>query len=189
MCALAPQRLEFAHAAFVARTPCLDALANPHFFLREFLVEQRIRLRLRVQTFFAATQIIGVVAGPRGDLTAVDLDDACRQCAQEAAVMGDEDDAAGEVLEEFLEPRNRIDIQMIGRLIEQQQIGCAHERLREQHTPLHAAGQRCEIHIFGKVQSRQHLLHAPIQIPAMLCFDPGLHIAEVSVKSPCAIRW
>ena len=45
---------ERAHAAFVARAPRLDALADPHFLLRQQLVEQRVLLRL------------GVAAAPRG---------------------------------------------------------------------------------------------------------------------------
>ena len=69
---------------------------------------------------------------------------------------------------------------MIGRLIQQQQIRRAHQRLRKQHAPFHAAGQRSKVDLFRKIQTGQHLLHAQIQIPAMLRFDLVLHVAERS---------
>ena len=96
--------------------------------------------RKRPRALLATAQIVGVVAGPRGHLAAVDLDDACRQRAQEAAVVGDEDQAEFGVAKKLFQPCDRLDVEVIGRLVEQQHVGRAHERLREQHAALHAAG-------------------------------------------------
>ncbi len=41
---LSAQCFQRANATFVAGAPGLDALADPHFFLRQFLVEQRVGL-------------------------------------------------------------------------------------------------------------------------------------------------
>ncbi len=92
--------------------------------------------------------------------------------------MGDEEDAAGELLEEAFQPADRLDVEMVGRLVQQQHIGFAHQRLRQQHAPLHAAGQRGEVGVSGQFQLGQHLFDAPVQIPAVLCFDLMLHVAQ-----------
>src|SRR3546814_111811 len=84
--ALHAHRLEPAHAAFVAGAAGLDALADPDFLLRQHLVETRVLLRLGVEPFFLAAQVVVPVAWPAGHLAAVDLDDARGQRAQEAAV-------------------------------------------------------------------------------------------------------
>ena len=176
--AFAPQRLQLAHAAFVARAPRLDALAYPHFLLRELLVEQRVGLRLRMQAFFAPAQIIFVVARPRRELAAIDLDDARGERAQEAAIVRDEDEAERCAAQKFLEPRDRRDVEVIGRLVEQQHVGRAHQRLSQQYAALHAAGLRGEVGVGGQFQTLQHLADTAIQIPAVLCLDLSLHGAE-----------
>src|SRR3546814_6215715 len=93
---------------------------DPDFLLRQHLVETRVLLRLGVEPFFLAAQVVVPVAWPAGHLAAVDLDDARGQRAQEAAVMGDEHERAGPALEEALEPVDRGDVEVVG------QIGRAH---------------------------------------------------------------
>jgi hypothetical protein len=51
--ALHAHRLQPAHAAFVAGAAGLDALADPHFLLRQQLVEARVFLRLGVEPLLA----------------------------------------------------------------------------------------------------------------------------------------
>ena len=130
-----------AHAALVARAARLDALPDPDLLLRQLLVEERVLLRLRVQAFLAAAQVVGVVAGPVGDLAAVELDDAGGQRAQEAPVVGDEDQRARPALEEAFQPVDGLDVEVVGGLVEQQHVGRRHQRARQQHAALHAAGQ------------------------------------------------
>ncbi len=88
--ALAAHRFQSPHPALVAGTPRLDALADPHFFLRQQLVEARVFLRLRIEPLLAAALVVGPVARPAADLATVDLDDARGQGTQEAPVVGDE---------------------------------------------------------------------------------------------------
>ncbi len=172
------QRLQRTHAALVAGTPGLDALADPHFLLCQLLVEQRIGLGFGMQAFLAPAQVVVVVAGPVGQRAAVDFDDARGQRAQEAAVVGDEDDAAGELLEEAFQPADRFDVEVVGGLVQQQHVGLAHQRLRQQHAALHAAGQRGEVGFARKLQLGQHVAHAAVQVPAVLRLDLVLHVAQ-----------
>ena len=92
--------------------------------------------------------------------------------------MCDKKYTSTETAQEFFEPGDRLDVQMIGRFVEQQQVGRAHERLRKQHAPLHTAGQCGEVQVFGQPQAHEHLRYAAIEIPAMLRFDLRLHRTE-----------
>src|SRR5690606_40566239 len=96
--------LEPAHAALVAGAAGLDPLADPDLLLRQQLVEARVLLCLGVGPLFLAAQVVVPVAGPTGDLAAVDLDDPRGQRAQEAAVVGNEHQSARPALEETLQP-------------------------------------------------------------------------------------
>ena len=175
LAAFAAHRFEPAHAAFVARAAGLDALADPDFFLGQLLVEQRIRLRFGVQAFFAPAQVVLVVAGPTGQGSAIDLDDARRQRTHEAAIVGDEDDAAGEAAQEILEPGDRLDVEMIGRFVEQQHVRIEDQRPREQDAALHAARERVELIVLRQFEPAQHLGHASVEVPAIGRLDARLY--------------
>jgi len=151
---------------------------RPYLFLRELLVEQRIGLGFRVQPFLAATQVIVVVAGPVGQRAAVNFDNAGGQRAQESAVVRDEDDAAGKLLEEAFQPVDGLDIQMVGGFVQQQDVGLADQCLRQQYASLHAAGQRGKVHVAGQFQLGENFLDAAIQIPPVLRLDLVLHVTE-----------
>ena len=58
--------------------------------------------------------------------------------------MSHEHDGATVVGEKGLEPGDRVDVEMIGRLVEQQQIGLADERPREKHAALPSSRQRVD---------------------------------------------
>ena len=56
---------------------------------------------------------------------------------QKIAVVRDQQQRAGIMLEPTLEPEHGVEIEVIGGLVEQQEIGAAHQRLRqiEAHPP------------------------------------------------------
>ena len=168
-------RLEPAHAAFVAGAAGLDALPDPDLLLRQHLVETGVLLRFGIEPFFFAAQVVAPVAGPTGQLATVDLDDPGRQRTQEAAVMGDEDQRTLPRLEEAFEPVDRGDVEMVGRLVQQQQIRRRHQRARQQHAALHAAGQPGEIGVAIQIQLGQRLGDALVQRPAVGVLDLRLH--------------
>src|SRR5690606_16076349 len=176
--ALGAHRLKRAHPALVAGAPGLDALADPGFLLRQQPVEARLLLGLGVQALLAPAQVVVVVARPAGDAATVDLDDARGQRAQEAAVVGDEQQAAGERLEEAFQPRDRRDVEMVGGLVQQQDVGFAHQRAGQQHAPLHAARQRLEARLRGQFELLDHLGHAAVEGAAVQGLDPRLRLAH-----------
>ncbi len=82
-----------------------------------------------------------VVAAIRRCLAVLDVDDAIGDAVEELAIVGDEQQRAGVLAQPRLEPQDGVEVEMVGGLVEQQQVGAAHERARhvEAHAP--AAGE------------------------------------------------
>ncbi len=57
-------------------------------------------------------------------------------------VVRDDDRRALVILEELLEPADRQDVEVVGRLVEQQRVGLGRQHLRQQHAQLESSGER-----------------------------------------------
>ena len=84
-------------------------------------------------------QVLRKVTGVTQQLATVQLDDDRGHLVQKGAVVGDGDDAAVEVDQQLFEPGNGIEVQMVGRLVEQQHVGLGHQRLGQSHAFFGAA--------------------------------------------------
>ena len=71
--------LQGADSAFIAGAAGLDALADPGFLFRQFLVKQSVAAFFFFQGLLLEGQVILVVAGPADQMAPVDLDDSCGQ--------------------------------------------------------------------------------------------------------------
>ncbi|MNH15483.1 hypothetical protein D3C79_750970 [compost metagenome] len=85
-------------------------------------------------------QVLIVIAGPGGDGAPIEIDDPGRQLVDELPIVGDEDDGAAKILEELFQPVDGVDVQVVGRLVQQQQIGVAGERTGQGHLAQPATG-------------------------------------------------
>ena len=70
--------------------------------------------------------------------------------------------------EEFLQPEDGGEIEMIGRLVQQQDVGQPGQRARQQHAPLHAAGKRGEFRRGGQLHLLHQLLQPHVGLPVLL---------------------
>jgi hypothetical protein len=68
-----------------------------------------------------------------GGAVALEGEDVGRDAVQEPAVVRDDDRAAGEVLERLLDRADRVDVQVVRRLVEQDQVGARLEEPRQVH--------------------------------------------------------
>ena len=75
-------------------------------------------------------------------LAAIELEDPAGDVVEEVAIVRDRDDGAGIVLQEPLEPRDRFGVEVVGRLVEQQQIGRLQQQPAQRHAAALAARQR-----------------------------------------------
>ncbi len=128
--ALGTQALETAYPPFIAGTPGLDALTNPNLLLGPELVEFACRHRFRGQLLGLACLVGGEIPRVGAQPAAIELDDAGRKPVQEGAVVGDHDRGRYPA-EQILEQRDAGDIEVVGGLVEQQQIGFLGERQRQ----------------------------------------------------------
>ena len=70
--------------------------------------------------------------------------------------MRHEHHRAGVLGQEGFEPGDGLDIEVVGRLVEQQQLRLADQRARQQHAPLPSARQRVDIDLGRQLQPRHH---------------------------------
>ena len=80
-------------------------------------------------------------AGRQGDLAAVQMRDRLHRAVQQAAVMADDQRRAGEAGQPALQPQGGFQVQVVGGLVQQQQVGGGEQRggQRDAHAP--AAGK------------------------------------------------
>ncbi len=86
---------------------------------------------LRKFVELALLDIGGIVAGIAVDLGAVEPDDARGEAIEQEAVVGDDDDRAVEVGQIFFQPLDGGQVEVIGRFVQQKQIGLGEQELGE----------------------------------------------------------
>ena len=82
-------------------------------------------------TFLALPQEVGVIAGVSDQLLVRDLVNLLHHFIHELAIMRNQQQRAGVVLQIILQPKKRQQVEMIGRFVEQQQIRLHHEQSRQ----------------------------------------------------------
>ena len=97
----------------------------------------------------------GVVALERDAAAAVELEDPAGDVVEEVAVMRHRDDRALVVREEALEPRDRLRVEVVRRLVEQQEVGRREQQPAERDAAALAAGERRDVTVaFRQAQAR-----------------------------------
>ena len=81
---------------------------------------------------------------PGDAVAAVELEDPLRDVVEEVAIVGDRDDGARVFLEIALEPGDRLGIEVIGRLIEQQHVRRRQQQPAQRDAALLAARERAD---------------------------------------------
>ncbi len=125
--ALAPEFLETPHPALVARAARLHALADPGLLLRPVPVELAPCRRLGRQLLALADLVGGEVARIRRKQAAVEFHDARCHAVEERAIVRD-DDRRRPLQEQLLQQHDAVDVEVVGRLVEQQQRRLERER-------------------------------------------------------------
>ncbi len=132
------------HAADIALAPRGDAIAQPMFLRGDLAVElvprrappARAARRARLRTRAKPRSRRRVV--PRSSQTV-----AARQVLQEAPVMADDDQRRAQALQFAFQPFDGRQIEMVGRLVEQQDIGLRRQHAGKRGAARFAAGKRC----------------------------------------------
>ena len=178
LAALYTQGFQGTNTAFVTGTTGFDALTDPHFFLSQTLVEQRVGGFFCGQGGFFVHQEAGVVAVPVDQATTVQLQNPGCQVLQEGTVVGDEQYSALEVLQGLFQPGNRADVQVVGRFVEQQQVRFGNQCLRQQDATTPATRQLGEGFVSRQLQAAQGAVDQLLQAPAITGFKVLLDVHQ-----------
>ncbi len=98
--------------------------------------------------------------------------------------MRDDDHRAVAVVEHVLEPADGVDVEVVGRLVEQQDVGVGEQRLGEQHAQLPARGDlahRAVVQLGGDAHAEQQLAGARLGGVAVVFADLALELGGVHV--------
>ena len=160
--------------------PGLGPGAHPGQFLPQSLGQLDVLAALHRHPLGLLLQVGGVVALVRDQPAAVDLGDPLRHVVQEVPVVGDGQHGAGVVGQELLEPEHRFGVQVVGRLVEQQQVGRGEQQLAQGDPPLLAAGEHRDVGVRGWAAQRVHgLLELRVEVPGVGVVDVLLQLAHL----------
>ncbi len=88
-----------------------------------------------------------VVAGVEGEAPARHMEDTVRHGIEQGAVMAHDDERPGIALQMGFQPCGRLEIEVVGRLVQQQQVGLDEERSGERDPHAPTAGEVRERHL------------------------------------------
>src|SRR5512138_358593 len=122
-----------------------------------------------------------VAAGVEDDRLVVDVRDVRADRVQEVAVVRDRDEHALVRLEELLEPADRVDVEVVRGLVEEESLRVPEERLREQDAQLVAARERAHRLVVPGLldaEALQELRRVGLRRVAVLLADEDLELRE-----------
>ena len=119
-----------------------------------------------------------VVALERDAVAAVELEDPAGHVVEEVAVVRDGEHGAGVVVQEPLEPGHRLGVEVVGRLVEQQQVGRRQQQAAQRDPAPLAAREVGHLGVGGRQPQRVHGdVQHPVEAPGVGAVDAVLHLA------------
>jgi hypothetical protein len=112
----------------------------------------------------------------------VDFDDAGGDDVEEVAVVGDEDDGAGECAEVVFEPADGFGVEVVGGFVEEEEVGLAGEGAAECDAAFFSAGEWGDGGIEGWcAEGRGGGFDAGIEVPAVGVVDEVEEVGEFGI--------
>ena len=113
-------------------------------------------------------------------MAAVDLADPLGHVVHEVTIVGDGNDGTLVLVQELLQPQDGFGIQVVGGLVEQQQVWSLEQQLAQSHTAALATGAHVHWGIRVRaLQSVHRLLELGVEIPTVGGVDFGLQLAHL----------
>ena len=150
------------------------------FDARDLLVLLPLGLPQPFEHRVALLDVLAVVADVVGQLAQVEVGDARDDRVEEVAVVRDEDDRVRIRAEVLLEPVARLEIEVVGRLVEQQQVRAPEQQLGQRDAHLPAAGERLRrtvVVLGAEAEAAQHRRDAQVHAVALVEPEPILELA------------
>ena len=167
------------HLRGVARAG-LEARDEGFFFGQHRLLTRILRLLMKLGDR-ALLQVEIEVARVRREVAAIDLDDLRHEAIEKLAIVGGHHERALEVAQEVLEPEDRLDVEMVGGLIEEEHIGLHQKDAGQGHAHLPTAGELAHIGIDRlrmKAKACENFAGLRLKGVATALIEACLHIAK-----------
>ena len=123
--------------------------ADPLEFLGQALGLLGVLLALDFQAGALLLQVRGVVALVRVQVAAVDFGDPLGHVVEEVPVVGDGEDGAGVAGEVLLEPQHALGVEVVGGLVEEQQVRLLQQELAERDAAALTTGEQGDVGVGG----------------------------------------
>ncbi len=123
----------------------LGAAAQPFDLAADFVGERFLAARLGFDEGFLLLEEIAVTAFDADDaavVDAVDFDHAADYVVEKVAVVGDDDAGEGSLGEQLFEPEDALEIEVVGGLVEEEQVGVEDELAGDGEAAAPTAGER-----------------------------------------------
>ena len=154
--------------------------AHPVELVLQSLGELGVLGSLDLQTLGLGLQVGGVVALVWVQVAAVDLADPLGHVVHEVTIVGDGNDGALVLVQELFQPQDGLGVQVVGGLVEQQQVRGLEQQLAQGHTAALATGAHVDRGVrIGALQGVHRLLKLGVEIPAVGGVDFGLQLAHL----------
>ena len=171
---------KFCRRAFCLVWRPLRVLAHPLELRGDGALARLLGLLLLRQALLLLLQPARVVALVGDPARAVELEDPAGDVVEEVAVVGHGDDGALVVGQVALEPRDRLGVEVVGGLVEQQQLGRAEQQAAQRDAPALAAGELGDVGVGGRQPQGVHrVLDVGVEVPGVGRVDLGLQRREL----------
>ena len=158
----------------------LRVLADPLELGADDALASGVLALLHLQSLLLLHEPVGVVALVGDATTAVELEDPASDVVEEVAIVGYGHDCALVLGQVALEPADRLSVEMVGGLIEQQQVGLAQQQAGERDAALLTTGELGYFRVAGRAAQGIHgVLDRGLEVPAVGSVDLGLQLGEL----------
>ncbi len=146
--------------------------ADPFEFAFERLLALRFGFLLEADALLLLFEPGGVVALPGDAVAAVEFEDPARHVVEEVAVVGDGDDGALVVAQVMFEPCHGLGVEVVGGLVEQEDIGFGEQEPGEGDAALLPAGENLDGRIGGRAAQGVHGdFEVAVQVPGVVLVE------------------
>ena len=127
-------------------------------------------------------QVRRVVARPACEPAAVEFQDAGRHFAEQGPIVRDEQQRAAIAQQEILQPADGVDVEVVGRLVQQEEVRAADHGLGQQHAAFHAGGKGRHVRVRLEAHPRDDGLDLLVHVPAAVGLQGVLDAAQLRLQ-------
>ena len=147
----------------------------------DFLVLPPLGVAQPLEALVALHEVLGVVAVVVDERAQVDVGDAIHHGVEEEPVVRHENHRVRVVVQVLLEPVPRVEIEVVGRLVEEEQVGLRQQQLREGDAHLPAAREcRRRLVVVGRAEPEPLQHRVDLQVDRVAVVQPEA-ILQVAV--------